>query len=236
MADSEWMQPDLSAVPLFPLPNVVLFPRAILPLHIFEERYKAMTADALAGDGQIAMALLRPGWEKSYYGRPTIEPVVCVGKILSSEKLPDGKYNFLLQGQVRARVVREFAAGHLPYRIARLESLDESLVMEIDLADVRDRLVQLFNDGPLNRACLARQFRQMLTSPLTTADIMDQIAFNLLDDISLKQSLLCERDVRTRAQKVLRSLQDVAERLPKPPAVLVGAGPEDFAPGHPEMN
>jgi hypothetical protein len=49
-------------VPLFPLPNVVLFPRAVLPLHIFEERYKAMTADVLAGDRLIAMALLRPGW------------------------------------------------------------------------------------------------------------------------------------------------------------------------------
>src|SRR5438093_6138151 len=95
--------PDLPAVPLFPLPNVVLFPQAVLPLHIFEERYKAMTADALSGDRVIAMALLRPGWEKSYYARPDIEPVVCAGRILSHEKLPDGKYNFLLQGVVRAR-------------------------------------------------------------------------------------------------------------------------------------
>src|SRR5580700_7348822 len=97
----------LTAVPLFPLPNVVLFPRAILPLHIFEERYKAMTADALVGDGRIAMALLQPGWEKSYYERPRIEPVVCVGRILSHEQLPDGKYNFLLQGMLRATIVRE---------------------------------------------------------------------------------------------------------------------------------
>src|SRR3954447_13086589 len=94
---------DLSATPLFPLPNVVLFPRAILPLHIFEERYKAMTADALRGQKQIAMALLRPGWERDYYGRAEIEPVVCVGEILSHERLADGKYNFLLQGQTRAK-------------------------------------------------------------------------------------------------------------------------------------
>src|SRR6476646_9959598 len=93
---------DLSAVPLFPLPNVVLFPRAVLPLPIFEERYKQMTADAIVGaedtgqSARIAMALFRPGWEKSYYGRPAIEPVVCVGRILNHEKLPDGKYNFLL--------------------------------------------------------------------------------------------------------------------------------------------
>src|SRR5688572_10166724 len=110
---------DLSAVPLFPLPSVVLFPRAVLPLHIFEDRYRAMTADALDGDGLIAMALLKPGWEKSYYGKPAIEPVVCVGKIVSHEKLPDGKYNFLLEGQVRARVIRELPIG-VAYRVAEL--------------------------------------------------------------------------------------------------------------------
>src|SRR5215217_8938156 len=101
---SQPLHADLGAVPLFPLPNVVLFPAAVLPLHIFEERYKAMTADALRGERRVAMALLRPGWEKSYYGRAAIEPVVCVGRILSHEKLVDGKYNFLLQGTLRARV------------------------------------------------------------------------------------------------------------------------------------
>src|SRR5215210_2043649 len=107
---------DLSSVPLFPLPNVVLFPRAVLPLHIFEERYKEMTADALSGSRQIAMALLKPGWEKNYYHRPAIEPIVCVGTILSHERLADGTYNFLLQGHTRARFVREF--GDKPYRLA----------------------------------------------------------------------------------------------------------------------
>src|SRR5437016_3246424 len=116
------------SVPLFPLPNVVLFPRAVLPLHIFEERYKQMTADALAGDGLVAMALLRLGWEKSYYGRPAIEPVVCVGRILSHEKLADGKYNFLLQGQTRARIVREH--GERSYRLAELSPLEEILVAD----------------------------------------------------------------------------------------------------------
>src|SRR5688572_33039349 len=69
-------------VPLFPLPNVVLFPKAVLPLHIFEERYKAMTADALSGHRRIAMALLQRGWERDYYSRPMVEPIVCVGQIL----------------------------------------------------------------------------------------------------------------------------------------------------------
>src|SRR3954453_13428604 len=79
----------LDAVPLFPLPNVVLFPRAVLPLHIFEERYKTMTADALQGDRQIAMALLQPGWERDYYQKPAINQVVCIGTVLTHERLPD---------------------------------------------------------------------------------------------------------------------------------------------------
>src|SRR3954452_7595280 len=115
-----------AAVPLFPLPNVVLFPRAVLPLHIFEERYKRMTADVLeAGHRQIAMALLHRGWEKDYYGHPAIEPVVCVGTILSHERLPDGRYNFLLQGHTRARVVREMQTD-APYREAELQPLYET--------------------------------------------------------------------------------------------------------------
>src|SRR3954451_15222395 len=136
----------LSAVPLFPLPNVVLFPRAILPLHIFEERYKAMAADAIADDRQIAMALLKPGWERNYYGRPTIEPVVCVGLILSHEKLPDGKYNFLLQGQRRARISREIAGVDVPYRVAELHPIEETKHFEIDLDDQRRRLREVLED------------------------------------------------------------------------------------------
>src|SRR5206468_7180852 len=131
--------------PLFPLPNVVLFPRLVLPLHIFEERYKAMTADVIApgGERQIAMALLKPGWQKSYYERPAIEPVVCVGQILSHEKLADGKYNFLLQGQTRAKISREITGLGVPYRVAELVPIEETRLYEIDLDDQRRRLREI---------------------------------------------------------------------------------------------
>src|SRR5690242_12247012 len=149
-------------VALFPLPNVVLFPRAVLPLHIFEERYKEMTADALAGDRRIAMALLRPGWEKNYYARPAIEPVVCVGRILSCEKLPDGKYNFLLEGVRRAVVGRE--VGDKSYRTAEVAALDETPVQEIDLSCERWRLTEMFLQEDLGR--VGAQFQQLLNSSL----------------------------------------------------------------------
>src|SRR5437588_755419 len=76
---------------LFPLPNLVLFPYVIQPLHVFEPRYRRLLADALAGDRLMAMALLKPGWEEDYQQRPAIHPVVCLGKIFKEERLPDGR-------------------------------------------------------------------------------------------------------------------------------------------------
>jgi Lon protease-like protein len=197
---------DLSAVPLFPLPNVVLFPRAVLPLHIFEERYKQMTADALAGDRLVAMALLRCGWEKCYYAAPAIEPVVCVGRILTHERLPDGKYNFLLQGAARARVVAEDHSRS--YRVASLEPLVEPAVMEIDLSNERLRLTSMFAEGAFASLPIVRQFNQMLAGTMPTGDIADLLAFNFLDDVGLKQSLLAEPDVRRRVARVIAAVEE----------------------------
>ena len=199
---------DWGAVPLFPLPNIVLFPRAVLPLHIFEERYKTMTADALAGDGLIAMALLKPGWEKNYHCKPAIEPIVCLGQILSWEKLADGKYNFLLQGRQRARIVREIPGQ--PYRVAELAALQEQAALEIDLEEQRDRLTKLFTDGSLARVPAGRQFRDLLSSPLSTADIADLLAFNFLEDVELKQGLLGEQNVQRRVVQVVEAMQAVS--------------------------
>ncbi|CAN5657740.1 LON peptidase substrate-binding domain-containing protein [soil metagenome] len=235
MTDSEGQDQDLSAVALFPLPNVVLFPRAILPLHIFEERYKAMTADALDGDRRIAMALLRPGWEKCYYSRAAIDPIVCVGEILQHEKLPDGTYNFLLQGVTRAKVVAELPANDRLYRSAELEPLVPTRPLEIDLSPQRDRLNELFSAGAFSRACLGKQFRQMLSSTWPTQDIADVAAFYLLDDLPLKQQLLAECDVVNRVDRTVQALQEIALTMPAiasyiPPAQL------DYTLKHPDMN
>src|SRR5438552_13063110 len=112
-----------SDVRLFPLPNVVLFPHVLLPLHIFEPRYREMTADALAGDSLLAMALLSPGWEAEYEGKPELHRTVCLGKIVADQRLEDGRYNLLLRGLARARILEEISSDQL-YRSARLELLD----------------------------------------------------------------------------------------------------------------
>jgi ATP-dependent Lon protease len=211
---------DLRAVPLFPLPGVVLFPRAVLPLHIFEDRYRAMTADALASDKTVAMALLKPGWEKSYYGRPAIEPVVCVGRILSHEKLPDGKYNFLLQGVQRARIVRENGGGgdrgdETPYRTAQLQPLEETPAPEIELEDERRLLHELFMTTPLGGIGAGRQFRQIVKAPLPTPVVADLAAFTFLEDVPLKQELLADIDVRHRVRRTVAALQQLVATLPQ---------------------
>jgi Lon protease-like protein len=94
-------------LPIFPLPNVVLFPGVFLPLHIFEPRYREMVADALASDRMIGMVLLRPGWQQQYEGRPPVYPIGCSGVITHVETLPDGRYNIVLRGVERFRILEE---------------------------------------------------------------------------------------------------------------------------------
>jgi Lon protease-like protein len=107
-------------IPLFPLPGVVLLPGALLPLHIFEPRYRAMVADALVGERTIGMAMIQPGCELAD-PTPEILPVGGAGRIVESEELPDGRYNIVLQGEFRYRVVEE--SPRAPYRIAEVQEL-----------------------------------------------------------------------------------------------------------------
>ena len=111
----------MTLLPLFPLPNVVLFPGVLLPLHIFEPRYRALTADVLDSDRRLGMVLLQPGWEPDYDGKPPIFPIGCSGVIVHAARLEDGRYNILLRGLDRFRIVTEDHA--LPYRRATVEIL-----------------------------------------------------------------------------------------------------------------
>jgi len=109
-------------IPLFPLPGIVLMPGTMLPLHVFEARYRALVADALAGDRTIGMAMLHPGWETAGEGEdPRIYPVGGAGEIVESEELEDGRYNILIEGRFRYRVVAESPSN--PYRVAEVEEV-----------------------------------------------------------------------------------------------------------------
>ena len=117
-----------SEIPIFPLPNVVLFPSALLPLHIFEPRYRALVTDALENERLIGMVMLRPGWEAQYEGAPPVYPVGCAGFITHADQLPNGRFNIMLQGMEKFRILGERPArdGIERYRIARIESVREA--------------------------------------------------------------------------------------------------------------
>jgi Lon protease-like protein len=112
-------------VPVFPLPSLVLLPDTIAPLLIFEDRYRRMIADALEGEKLVAMALLKPGWETQYAGNPPFFETVCVGNIVTHEKLADGRYRLLLYGLFRAAVEEETQTA--PYRKIRVRPLPDRI-------------------------------------------------------------------------------------------------------------
>jgi uncharacterized protein len=133
---------SLLRIPLFPLPGVVLLPGTLLPLHIFEPRYRAMVADALQGDRTIGMAMLKAGWEAATEPLPVHE-VGGAGEIVESEELPDGRYNIVLQGRFRYRILEEATPD--PYRVARVEEVPSVAFASTDeTARVSLLSVQLF--------------------------------------------------------------------------------------------
>jgi len=138
-------------IPIFPLPDAVLFPGVFLPLHIFEPRYRAMVADVLDGDRVIGMTLLRPGWESDYEGRPPIFPIGCAGLVTHAERLPDGRFDIVLKGLSRFRVVDEEPGR--PYRVARVQGLAEAVEDREALAAGRRRLEALLAPVLSSRRC-----------------------------------------------------------------------------------
>ena len=127
-------------IPLFPLPNVVFFPKTYLPLHVFEPRYREMVADASANGHCIGMVLLKEGWEGDYHRNPPVFPIGCVGRLATVQKLPDGRSNILLQGIERYEIREEFYDK--PYREATVKLKVRAEVTALDAA-LRNHLLKL---------------------------------------------------------------------------------------------
>lgn len=194
-------------VPLFPLPGTVLFPHMTLPLHIFEPRYRQMVADALEGEQLIAMALLAPGWESHYEGRPKIYEMTCLGQIVVHERMPDGKYNLMLKGLLRAVITEELPATK-PYRQAKVELYRDFYPREA-VIDRSRRMRELV-------LSLRRLFRQtdadalvarLLESEIPLGQICDILSPLLRCDVPVKQELLEEIDVDQRSDLLLMALR-----------------------------
>jgi Lon protease-like protein len=190
-------------LPLFPLPNVVLFPNVFLPLHIFEPRYREMVADAVASDRMLGMVLLRPGWERDYEGRPPIYPVGCSGVVTHVERLPDGRYNLVLRGLERFRIVEEDQAKS--YRRAVIEPLQERPLAGEDRAAIRRQRTKL--ESMLAPAVENAGGDSAMPSAMSDEDLVNALAQYLDFEPLEKQALLEKPSLRIRAESLVELLE-----------------------------
>lgn len=191
---------------LFPLPNLVLFPGVGQALHIFEPRYRQLTADALKDDRFIAIVLLRPGWETNYQGRPDIHRTACLGRITADERLPDGRFNLQLAGMARARIVHEINDGKL-YRSAQVELVRDVPMQTVEMDTVlRQRLAKKLGPWCRGRKEALEVFRKLLSSDLHLGVIADIVSFALPLETTFKQKLLSRFDVERRVRSLIRYL------------------------------
>lgn len=194
---------------LFPLPNVVLFPHAVLPLHIFEPRYRQMAEDAVADDGFVTIVQYRNPTRGTVdaLGYPPIETVACLGRILQHERLPDGRFNFLLLGRKRVRLLREVSAKKL-YRVAEVEVLED-----VDVESpgpYRSELNRLFRMALERQGSFDNELMSLLDSKLPLGVLCDIIGHALGLPPEMKQSLLGEVDVMTRVDFLVSLLRKMA--------------------------
>ena len=192
----------LDVLPVFPLPQTVLFPGALLPLHIFEPRYRAMIKDVLATNKALAIALIRETGERDAHRHPHIEPVAGVGLIIDHAELADGRYNILLRG--RARVRLEELPFVPPYRRARATLLHSAP----GEPPARDMAALLASAAAFAADIRARdsEFDFRIPPHTPAAAACDLAAHHLVLDARERQSILETLDVAVRVRRTTESL------------------------------
>ncbi len=219
--DSEQIRERFTGrAPIFPLPDVVTFPHAVLPLHIFEQRYRQMVDDALEGEQLIAMALLKPGWEPHYESKTaSIHDVVCLGRIVAHEKLADGRYNLALKGVSRALVLEE-EDKTTPYRIGRLELCPDHTSSKpvIDRLSRHNELLSGFREM-FPTADIDSLFFQLFDSDIPLGSLCDVMASAMQLGPEIAQQVLEQPDVDLRSEVILEQLRAMSRSQEAKPVV-----------------
>ncbi len=217
------------AMPLFPLDSVTLLPQQVLPLHIFEPRYRQMVDSALDAHGQFAMAMFSgTTWKQNYHGRPAIRPAVCVGHIAQHEKAADGTYNILLQGVCRARIVYELPPSlDILYRQAMIEPIGDDDIDQEGLQPARDRLDDLLSHTSLRQLRATRPILQYVhNEQIPTSVVLELVSFAMLSDRELRYKLLEEGNPSVRASLIFRELLSLRGLIDKAQAQHPEAWPK----------
>ena len=213
---------------LFPLPGVVLFPHAVLPLHIFEPRYRQMTEDALASDRLITIVQIRPPDEWKSPELPALEEFGCLGRIFKHERLADGRFNFLLLGRKRVRLTREVPSGKL-YRMSEVRVVEDILQVEVDLLPaidhdrLRSELIAIFRDR--YKDGLDPDLDALFETELPLGVLTDIVAQTMGLPASMKQGFLAEPRVARRSIELLALLREMKDHPHEP-----GGDPIAFPP------
>lgn len=190
--------------PLFPLSTVVFFPNTLLPLHIFEPRYKKMLYDSLNFEKMIAMALLKPGWETNYYENPEIFKVAGMGRIISSETFKNGSSNIVLYGLRRINIVEEINDDK-PYRSAKIDLLENETGKNSEL--LKEHINYLISSWNNMLSSNQEKHKIKVNANLPIENLTDVLASILVANIFEKQKLLEETDVGKRAEMLISFLE-----------------------------
>jgi Lon protease-like protein len=197
-------------VPLFPLDGVVVLPQHVVPLHIFEPRYRQMLEHVLDGAGQIAMAVLaEPDRSGPPGSLPRIRPAVCLGQVVRHERLPDGRFNILLQGICRARILEEQPpAADRMYRTATLEPVGLDSPTPSQLTVVRSQIERLLGGRGLGSMAAATPALEWVADEdLSDQLVLELMTLTMIAEPKLRYKLLAEPDAATRASMVLAELR-----------------------------
>lgn len=200
-------------LPLFPLPDAVLLPHALQPLHIFEPRYAQMVDDVIdSGTKQIAMAVFKgDDWKLEYEGRPPLRPAVCIGLIVHHDALPDHHHNILLHGVCRARIAKIYEANdERQYRVAKLTPLEAIEQNPPALGMVRRTLKNMLRGPRLKRMRSVETVMEWFDrEDVSTHALLELIGFALVHDTDMKYRLLAEADPLRRARIIRHELTNL---------------------------
>ena len=205
---------ELDSLPIFPLPTAVLFPGIVIPLHIDEPCYVKLIADALAADGVVAIAMIKPGEDGD---EPALCEIAGAGQIIEAHKLDGGDYNVLIQGLDRVRLIEELPSNG-DYRRFKAEIIPKPDDDETDAA--RDELVRLESCVTNLMASVAESDANLVEVMRATPDLVqlaDFLSATVVQDIDMQQEILGTIDLKTRLSMLIDVLVDVLGRASMTP-------------------
>ncbi len=197
---------------LFPLPNLVFFPGTVQPLHIFEQRYRQLMDHTLEDNRLMSLILLKPGWENDYEGRPELHSMGCIGHVLAEQKLSDGRYNLLLRGLSRFRIIEEVATSFL-YRSARIELIP---AVEMSCLNTAMKLRQHLSSSILPRfpdGGIRDQLKELFQSELTISSLTDILTYALPIPMMIKQKILESQSIEERAALLVETFDNLDPQI-----------------------